>query len=206
MDYDVEGWIGAGRYERSDERLTRRNGFRGRSYDTRLGTLELKIPKLRKGSYLSRVRPPSGRWSRSFRRRGFKASRRARSMIWSKRWGGRLLRNRLEMDGISKSQVSSLCKDIDQRVVSFLNRPLEGDWPMSGSMRPMLRPSLPCPTPLIVTRESKTASPRIGNSAPLWTGTRLPDEQQWVWRVARPACVGDENIETQCSKVVCEGV
>ena len=50
-------------------------------------------------------------------------------MIWSKRWGGRLLRNRLEMDGISKSQVSSLCKDIDQRVVSFLNRPLEGDWP-----------------------------------------------------------------------------
>jgi hypothetical protein len=91
MEFDVEGRIGAGRYERSDERTTQRNGFRERSYDTRLGTLELKIPKLRKGSYFpsfsSRARPPSGHWSPSFRRRGFKASRRARSMIWSRRWG-----------------------------------------------------------------------------------------------------------------------
>ena len=39
MDYDAEGRIGAGRYERSDERLTQRNGFRERSYDTRVGTL-----------------------------------------------------------------------------------------------------------------------------------------------------------------------
>ena len=74
MDYDVEGRIGAGRYERSDERLTQRNGFRERSYDTRLGTLELKIPKLRKGSYFPAFLEPrntaeAGRRSRPFRRR-----------------------------------------------------------------------------------------------------------------------------------------
>jgi hypothetical protein len=93
MGFDMKGRIGAGRCERSDERTTQRNGFRERSCDTRLGALELKIPKLRKGSYFpsfsSRARPPSGHWSPSFRRGGFKASRRARSMIWSRRWGRR---------------------------------------------------------------------------------------------------------------------
>lgn len=51
MAYDIEGRIGAARYERKDERTTQRNGYRERAFDTRLGTLDLKIPKLRKGSY-----------------------------------------------------------------------------------------------------------------------------------------------------------
>ena len=51
MEADVEGRIGAGRHERSDERLTYRNGFRDRSLHTRLGSLQLRIPKLRHGSY-----------------------------------------------------------------------------------------------------------------------------------------------------------
>ena len=51
MEADVEGLIGAGRHERTGERLNRRNGFRDRSFDTRLGTLQLRIPKLRQGSY-----------------------------------------------------------------------------------------------------------------------------------------------------------
>src|SRR4051794_15114018 len=51
MESDVEGLIGAGRYERSAERLTYRNGFRERALDTRLGTLQLRVPKLRHGSY-----------------------------------------------------------------------------------------------------------------------------------------------------------
>ena len=51
MEFEVEGQIGAGRYERSDERSTHRNGYRERDFETRLGTLELKIPKLRRGSY-----------------------------------------------------------------------------------------------------------------------------------------------------------
>ena len=51
MEADVDGLIGAGRYERSGERTTWRNGFRDRSLDTRLGKLQLRVPKLRQGSY-----------------------------------------------------------------------------------------------------------------------------------------------------------
>jgi transposase-like protein len=50
MEADVEGLIGAGRYERTGERLNWRNGFRDRTLDTRLGALHLRIPKLRQGS------------------------------------------------------------------------------------------------------------------------------------------------------------
>jgi putative transposase len=51
MEADVEGVIGAGRHERSASRTTSRNGYRGRTLDTRLGSLQLRIPKLRQGSY-----------------------------------------------------------------------------------------------------------------------------------------------------------
>ena len=51
MEADVEGLIGAGRHERTGERLNYRNGFRDRTLDTRLGALQLRIPKLRQGSY-----------------------------------------------------------------------------------------------------------------------------------------------------------
>ena len=51
MDYDVENLVGAARYERNEARTTQRNGFRERNLETRLGTLDLKIPKLRQGSY-----------------------------------------------------------------------------------------------------------------------------------------------------------
>ena len=51
MEADVEGQIGAGRYERTGERATWRNGYRDRTLDTRLGQLQLRIPKLRQGSY-----------------------------------------------------------------------------------------------------------------------------------------------------------
>ena len=51
MEADVEGVIGAGRYERTAERANHRNGYRDRTLDTRLGQLQLRIPKLRQGSY-----------------------------------------------------------------------------------------------------------------------------------------------------------
>src|ERR1700758_1242725 len=51
MESDVEGMIGAARYERSGERTTWRNGYRDRTLDTRLGSLQLRVPKLRQGSY-----------------------------------------------------------------------------------------------------------------------------------------------------------
>jgi transposase-like protein len=68
MEADVEGLIGAGRHERSAERLNYRNGYRDRSLETRLGSLSLRIPKLRQGSYFPpflepRARPPRRRSS-----------------------------------------------------------------------------------------------------------------------------------------------
>jgi Transposase, Mutator family len=51
METDVDGVIGAGRHERSGDRTTYRNGYRDRTLDTRLGSLQLRIPKLRQGSY-----------------------------------------------------------------------------------------------------------------------------------------------------------
>ena len=65
MEADVEGVIGAGRHERSAERLTWRNGYRERTLDTRLGSVQLRIPKLRQGSYFR----PSWRPARRARRR-----------------------------------------------------------------------------------------------------------------------------------------
>ncbi len=74
MEHDVEGLVGAGRYHRGDGRLTWRNGYRDRELKTRLGVLNLRVPKLRQGSYYpassSRAGPRRRRWSRSYRRRG----------------------------------------------------------------------------------------------------------------------------------------
>lgn len=64
MEADVEGLIGAGRHERSGERLNYRNGYRDRTLDTRLGALNLRIPKLRQGSYFPRRNRPGGTRSR----------------------------------------------------------------------------------------------------------------------------------------------
>src|SRR6201986_5668138 len=58
METDVEGLIGAGRHERTGDRLNYRNGYRDRSLDTRLGSLSLRIPKLRQGSYFPPVFGP----------------------------------------------------------------------------------------------------------------------------------------------------
>jgi len=90
MEFEVEGVVGAGRHERSEDRTTYRNGLRDRTLETRLGTLELRIPKLRRAATSrpswSRARRPSGRWLPSSRRRGSKASRRARSTTSCRRW------------------------------------------------------------------------------------------------------------------------
>lgn len=124
MEADVEGLIGAGRHERADDRTTWRNGYRERSLDTRLGTLNLKVPKLRQGSYF-----PSFLEAR-------KTSEQALVAVIQEAWIGGVSTRRVDelaqamgLSGISKSTVSKLCKDIDERVNEFLNRPLEGEWP-----------------------------------------------------------------------------
>src|SRR3712207_4436256 len=124
MQADVDGQIGAGRHERSAERLTWRNGYRDRSFDTRLGTLQLRIPKLRQGSYF----PPF--------LEARKTSEKALAAVIQEAWVGGVSTRRVDdlvqamgLSGISKSTVSKLCKEIDERVQAFLERPLAGEWP-----------------------------------------------------------------------------
>ena len=124
MDAEAEQRCGAGRHERSEERVNQRNGYRERTLETRLGTLDLRIPKLRTGSYLPSFLEPR------------KASEQALVAVIQEAWiRGVSTRHVDEMvqamglSGISKSPVSKLCKDIDERVGEFLNRPLTGEWP-----------------------------------------------------------------------------
>src|ERR687886_2551441 len=124
MEADVEGLIGAGRYERSPERLNYRNGFRDRALDTRLGTLQLRVPKLRQGAYFPPFLEPR------------KVSEKALVAVTQGAWMGGVSTRRVDelvqamgLAGISKSTVSKLCKDIDERVGAFLERPLAGEWP-----------------------------------------------------------------------------
>ena len=124
METDVEGLIGAARHERSPERLNWRNGHRERTLDTRLGPLQLRIPKLRQGSYFPPFLEPR------------KTSERALIAVIQEAWIGGVSTRRVDdlvqamgLTGISKSQVSKLCKDIDERVGAFLERPLDGGWP-----------------------------------------------------------------------------
>jgi len=124
MEADVEGLIGAGKHERSGERTTWRNGYRERALDTRLGTLNLRVPKLRQGSYF-----PGFLEAR-------KTSEQALVAVIQEAWISGVSTRRVDelvqamgLSGISKSTVSKLCKDIDERVGEFLNRPLTGEWP-----------------------------------------------------------------------------
>ena len=124
MEVDVEGVIGAGRYERSGERLNWRNGYRDRTLDTRLGPMQLRIPKLRQGSYFPPFLEPR------------KTSEKALVAVIQEAWIGGVSTRRVDdlvqamgLTGISKSTVSKLCKEIDERVSAFLERPLSGDWP-----------------------------------------------------------------------------
>jgi putative transposase len=124
MDLEVGGLTGAAYGEKSAERLAQRNGYRERDWETRAGTVELRIPKLRKGSYFPGFLEP--------RRLAEKALTAVVQEAYiqgiSTRSVDDLVRA-MGMSGISKSQVSRLCEEIDGRVKAFLDRPIEGDWP-----------------------------------------------------------------------------
>jgi putative transposase len=124
MELEVGGLTGAAWGEKSPERLVQRNGHRDRMWETRAGSVELRIPKLRRGSYFPGFLEP--------RRMAEKA---LTAVIQEAYIHGVSTRSvddlvkALGMSGISKSQVSRLCAEIDERVTAFLERPLEGDWP-----------------------------------------------------------------------------
>ena len=124
MAVEVEGLTGAAHGERSPDWLTHRNGYRERSWETRAGTVELKIPKLRKGSYFPGFLEP--------RRMAEKALTAVAQEAYIQGLSTRSVDDLVQamgMSGISKSQVSRLCGEIDDKIQSFLDRPLEGDWP-----------------------------------------------------------------------------
>jgi len=124
MEMDVESLCAAFYGERSPERLNSRNGYRERLWETRAGSVDLKIPKLRKGSYFPGFLEP--------RRTAEKALAAVIQEAYIQGVSTRSvdeLVKAMGMGGISKSQVSRLCTEIDERVHAFLDRPIEGDWP-----------------------------------------------------------------------------
>ena len=124
MELEVEGVTGAAHGERSPDRLNHRNGYRDRVWETRAGAVELRIPKLRRSSYFPAFLEP--------RRMAEKALAAVVQEAYvhgvSTRSVDELVKA-MGMTGISKSQVSRLCAEIDDKIAAFLNRPLEGDWP-----------------------------------------------------------------------------
>ncbi len=124
MELEVGTATGAGFGEKTPSRPAQRNGYRDRDWETRAGTVELRIPKLRTGSYFPGFLEP--------RRMAEKALTAVIQEAYvqgiSTRSVDDLVRA-MGMSGISRSQVSRLCEEIDGKVKAFLDRPIEGDWP-----------------------------------------------------------------------------
>jgi transposase-like protein len=124
MEMEVEERTGAASGARSVDRKTYRNGYRERGWETRAGRIDLDIPKLRKGTYFPSFLEP--------RRTAEKALTAVIQEAYIKGISTRSVDNLVKAmggTGISKSQVSRLCEEIDERVQAFLNRPIEGEWP-----------------------------------------------------------------------------
>jgi putative transposase len=122
MELEIESLTGAGHGERSADRINYRNGYRERDREMRAGTVELRIPKLRKGSYYPCFLEP--------RRMAEKALTAVIQEAYVQGVSTRSVDDLVKamgMSGISKSQVSRLCGEIDDKIKTFLNRPLEGD-------------------------------------------------------------------------------
>jgi transposase-like protein len=124
MEAEVEVRTGAAKGARSPLREVQRNGYRDRDWDTRAGRIPLEIPKLRKGSYLPSFLEP--------RRTAEKALVAVIQEAYVQGISTRSVDDLVKAmgaGGMSKSQVSRLCAEIDERVNTFLSRPLEGAWP-----------------------------------------------------------------------------
>ena len=124
MEMEAEQKVGAGPHERKDDRVTRRNGYRDRRLETRLGTMNLRIPKLRSGTYFPSFLEPR------------KMSEHALVAVVQEAYVKGVSTRKVDdlvqalgMSGISKSQVSKLCSELDERVQCFLKRELVGQWP-----------------------------------------------------------------------------
>jgi putative transposase len=124
MDFEIEQRCSAEYGERTEDRANSRNGYRDRLWETRAGSIDLRIPKLRRGSYFPGFLEPR----RTAEKALIAVVQEAYIQGVSTRSVDELVKA-MGMTGISKSQVSRLCGEIDERVGAFLNRPIEGDWP-----------------------------------------------------------------------------
>src|SRR3954467_1643788 len=124
MEAEVAAQIGAGRYERSGERVTQRNGYRTRPWDTRVGTLELEIPKLRQGSYFPSWLEPRRRAEQALVAVVAEAyvqgvsTRKVEALVQA-----------LGISGISRSEVSRMAASLDEQVAAFRTRRLDAEYP-----------------------------------------------------------------------------
>jgi putative transposase len=124
MELEIEAKTGVPMGARSPDRLNHRNGYRERAWDTRAGRVDLAIPKLRKGSYFPSFLEP--------RRTAEKALTAVIQEAYVHGISTRAVDDLVKAmgaAGVSKSQVSRLCAEIDERVNAFLGRPIEGEWP-----------------------------------------------------------------------------
>ncbi len=124
MEIEITQHIGAERYERSDERRGQRNGYRERQWDTRVGSIDLKVPRVRDGSFFPSILEPRKRAERALAAVIQQAyiegvsTRRVDDLVKA-----------LGMEGISKSQVSRICEELDAEIGRFRTRALEGVYP-----------------------------------------------------------------------------
>jgi putative transposase len=124
MEAEVSARIGAGLHEKAPERLTHRNGYRERGWNTRVGEIELAIPRLRAGSYFPSFLEPRSRSEQAL----VAVIQEAYVNGVSTRKVDRLV-SQLGLTGISRSTVSRLCSGLDEQVRLFRERPLEGRYP-----------------------------------------------------------------------------
>jgi transposase-like protein len=124
MELEVSAQVGAERHERTERRTGQRNGYRTREWDTRVGTIELAVPRVREGSYFPSLLDPRKRAERALVAVVQEAyvqgisTRRVDDLVQA-----------LGLHGISKSQVSRLCADLDGEVERFRTRPLAAVYP-----------------------------------------------------------------------------
>ena len=124
MEMELAEHVGAERHERSAERTGYRNGYRERTWDTRVGTIELQVPRVRDGSFFPSLLEPRRRAERALVAVVQEAyiqgvsTRRVDDLVQA-----------LGMQGISKSQVSRMCAELDHEVERFRTRKLEGPYP-----------------------------------------------------------------------------
>src|ERR671938_863558 len=124
LELEVAQHLGATKHERTPDRTGQRNGYRERSWDTRVGTLDLRVPRVRDGSFFPSLLEPRKRAERAL----VATVREAYVQGVSTRRVDELVKA-LGLDGISKSQVSQVCQELDAEVERFRTRRLAGTYP-----------------------------------------------------------------------------